>query len=185
MTQPPYPEPPPQPHPHQPWAAPPPSSGSGRTIALAVGGVAIVVLLLCAGVITALVVIGRDIGENISDALADWDPERPGGRDNPLTVGEGEGFEIDGIEYQPGWRLELNPRDQHTITGLEGHNDREDGASEYVFLDFAFVTAAGVEVGEVTCSSGATINHGATKLLRCSGYDRIAPGHDRIRVSAR
>jgi len=161
---------------------PPPSGGSGKAIAIIIGAIVLVVLLFCGGIITAIVVIAK----NVEDAIDDWDPARTGGRDNPITVEVGESFEIDGVEYAQGWRVTppASEYDGTSITGLEGTNDRSDESSKSAYLTFTFVAAGDLEVGQVSCSSSGSISYGNSEQLTCSGYDTIDQPYDHIEVSA-
>lgn len=160
----------------------PSGGGSGKAIAIIIGAIVLVVLLFCGGIIAAIVVIAN----NVEDTIDDWDPERTGGRDNPISVDVGEGFEIDGVEYADGWRVQppSSEYDGETIVDLQGTNERADGASEYAYLTFTFVDEADVEVGQVICSSEGSISEGNSELLSCSNYERFSGPYDHIEVSA-
>lgn len=161
---------------------PPPSGGSGKAIAIIVGVIVLVVVLFCGGIIAAIAVIAN----NVEDTIDDFDPDRLGGSDNPITVTVGESFEIDGVEYAEGWQVQqpTNDYDGTTIVGLEGTNDRADETSEYAYLTFTFVDADDVETGQVTCSSSGAITYGNSEVLSCRGFDRIDGAYDHIEVSA-
>lgn len=161
---------------------PPPSGGSGKAIALIIGAIVLVVLLFCGGIIAAIVVIAR----NVEDSIDDWDPERTGGRDNPISVDVGEGFEIDGVEYAEGWRIQppTTEYDGTNIVGLEGTNERDDESSEYASLTFTFVSDGDVELGQISCNSSGSISYGNSEQLTCYGYDTIDQPYDHIEVSA-
>lgn len=161
---------------------PPPSGGSGKAIAIIVGAIVLVVLLFCGGIIAAIVVIAN----NVEDTIDDWDPDRVGGSDNPITVEAGESFEIDGVEYAQGWRVQP-PADEYdgtTIVGLEGTNDRDDESSEYASLTFTFVDGNDLELGQVSCNSSGSISYGNSEQLTCYGYDKLVQAYDHIEVSA-
>ena len=161
---------------------PPSSGGSGKAIAIIVGAIVLVVILFCGGIIAAIAVIAN----NVEDSIDDWDPDRAGGRDNPITVDLGEDFEIDGVEYAEGWRVQP-PEDEfsgETIVGLEATNERDDGSSEYAYLTFTFVDGNDVEVGQVTCSSDGPIANGNSEELSCYGSDQLDGPYDHIEVSA-
>ena len=161
---------------------PPSSGGSGKAIAIILGAIVLVVILFCGGIIAAIAVIAN----NVEDSIDDWDPARTGGRDNPITVDVGEDFEIDGVEYADGWRVQA-PEDEYggeTIVGLEATNERDDGSSEYAYLTFTFVDGSDVEVGQITCSSDGPIANGNSEELSCYGSDRLDRPYDHIEVSA-
>lgn len=161
---------------------PPSGGGSGKAIAIIVGAIVLVVLLFCGGIIAAIVVIAN----NVEDTIDDWDPDRVGGSDNPITVDVGESFEIDGVEYADGWRVQP-PADEYdgtTIVGLEGTNDRDDESSEYASLTFTFVDGNDLELGQVSCNSSGSISYGNSEQLTCYGYDKLVQAYDHVEVSA-
>ena len=164
------------------YPTPPPSKGSGKTIAIIVGIIVLVVVLFCGGIIA---LIAWAIS-NVEDSFDDWDPDRTGGRNNPITVEAGEAFEIDGIEYDEGWTIEP-PKDEYSgndIVGLKGTNDREDESGEYVSLTFTFVDADDVEVGEIRCSSDGNISYDRSENLDCTSSRPIEGDYDQIEVNA-
>lgn len=196
-------DPPPPPQPYQPYAPQQPSpyppspgfgqtpspyrqkSGSGRTVAIVVGIVVVVLLAVCGGIVAFLLWFGSAVKDAIDD-IPDFGPDRPGGRDNPLTVAEGEAFEIDGVEYAAGWRIEPAAEDAGgpRLLGLEGTNDRDDETSKSVNLVFTFVDAENKEIGEIGCDSDGTISHGNTEELTCTGTGDIGT-YDHVEVNAR
>ncbi|WP_435770688.1 hypothetical protein [Nocardioides sp. SYSU DS0651] len=167
----------PAPSPYQ-----PPRGSTGRTVAIVVSVVVVVLLAICGGVVGLVVWAVNNVG----DALDEYDPERAGGRDNPISVEVGEAFEIDGVEYADGWRVQpsTDTASGTTIVGLRGENDRDDGSSETVYLNFTFVGDGDTEVGRVTCTSSGFIAHGNTEELECQGYDEIPESFDHIEVAA-
>lgn len=160
---------------------PPSGGGSGKAIAIIIGAIVLVVLLFCGGIIAAIVVIAN----NVEDSIDDWDPERTGGRDNPITVDVGEGFEIDGIEYADGWQLQppTTEYDGTNVVGLEGTNDRDDESSKFASVTFTFVTDEGLELGQISCSSSGNIRYGNSEQLECYGTDVIDQSYDSIEVA--
>ncbi|KRB78596.1 hypothetical protein ASE01_04920 [Nocardioides sp. Root190] len=182
QQQPPYGQPYGQ-QPYQPpFQQPPSSGGAGKAIAIIVAAIILVVLLFCGGIIALIFWIAG----NVEDSVNEWDADRVGGRDNPITVEMGEAFEIDGVEYAEGWSVQP-PADNysgHSVTGLTATNEREDGSSKYVSLSFTFVAADDVEVAEISCYSDGSISNGNSEDLECRGYDEITATYDHIEVSA-
>ncbi len=161
---------------------PPSGGGSGKTIAIIVAVIVGLALLLCGGIVAFV----WWIADNVEDSVDEWDADRVGGRNNPITVEEGAKFEIDGVEYSGDWRIQAPAEDYkgETIVGLTGTNDRADESSEHAYLSFTFVDADDVEVGEITCSSDGSIGYGNSESLDCSDYDPIDGPYDHIEVSA-
>lgn len=159
----------------------PKKSGTGKTIAIIVGVIVLVVLLFCGGIIGLIVWAAN----NVEDQVSEFDSDRRGGPDNPITVTEGESFEIDGIEYADGWRIvpAADEYGQDAIVGLVGENDRSDESAETVSLQITFVDGD-TEVGSLGCRSKGPISYGNTEELDCSSYDAIPESYDGIEVSA-
>jgi hypothetical protein len=174
----------PPPYPQPPYAQPyqPPTGNTGRTIGIVVGVVLLVILLFCSGIVALFVWFAK----SVEHGLADYDPKREGGRDNPITVAVGESFAVDGIDYAAGWRLVPAAKDYEgdTIAGLSGRNERDDDTSKAVFLTFAFVTADSTAVGKITCSSNGSISPGNTETFDCHGSDHVPATYDHVEVSA-
>lgn len=171
---------PPNPYGGYPSPYQPPKGGSGKTIAIVVGIIVVVILAICGGIV-GLAVWGLN---TVEDSIDEFDGDRRGGPNNPITLVEGEAFEIDGIEYDEGWTI-APPADEYNgnaIVGLMGENDRSDGSSETVSLRFTFLTGNS-EVGEIACHSNGSISHGNTEELECSDRDTL-PAYDSIEVSA-
>ena len=157
---------------------PPSSGGSGKTIAIIVGAIVLVVLLFCGGIIAAVVMLIN----SVEDQIDDFDPDRPGGRSNPLVVDVGEEFEIDGITYADGWTIGSDETYDKNIVDLKATNDREDEQSDYVTLNFTFLDADDVELAEISCHSDGRIGAGHSERLECLGTDRLPSAYDRIEV---
>lgn len=162
-----------------PASYPPPSSGgSGKAIAIIVGSIVLVILLVCGGIIAAIAWIIN----SVEDQIDDLDPDRPGGRSNPLVVDVGESFEIDGITYADGWSIGSDDTYPKTIVDLAATNDRDDEQSDYVMLHFTFLDADDVELAEISCHSDGRIGAGHSEKLECLGTDRLPSSYDRIEV---
>ncbi|MFW6868495.1 hypothetical protein ACOACQ_13970 [Nocardioides sp. CPCC 206347] len=159
-----------------------PSGGSGKVIAIVVGVIVLLVLVVCGGAV-GLLIWGAN---TVDDALDEFDPDRVGGSNNPITLEVGEEFEIDGVEYADGWSV-ASPKDEYTgetISGLKGTNDRADESGESVYLNFTFLDGDDTEVGEVNCTSSGDISHGNTEELSCTNYSRFTGSYDHVEVAA-
>lgn len=167
--QPSRPGPPPYSHPYAspvPYGAQPPSTGL-RTGLIIVAVVVTVMIVACAGVIT-LVTVGTS---NISDTI-DEQRNRPGGIENPLPVTVGESFEIDEIEYADGWQVANVPgQERAEITGLFATNTGDEPERLSITVQFA---EQGDVLGEISCSSEASIRTGQRVRLRCSSATAAA-----------
>ncbi len=198
MTQPPEPPPPPGTPPNQPYgqAPPPPAyqpygapyqpspyqqkSSGGKTALIVILVIVLVILLVCGGII-GFFVWAVSKAEN---SLDEFDSDRPGGPDNPLTVAEGEAFTIDGMDYEKGWKLApSSDYPSGTITALKVLNDREDESAENVNIYFTFLSEK-EEVGEVNCYSDGSIRYDHAETLTCYGFTAAPAAWDEIEVHA-
>ena len=162
-------------------APPPPRQGmSGGMLATIVVGVVLLVSLgLCGGAFALGVLFFRGF-EDLAD---EWDPDRVGGRNNPVQLEEGEAFSIDGMEYTSGWEVLPGPVEVAGISGLDATNEREEEDAEYVSLTFTFL-ADGIVVGEVSCDSDGVVDWGQVERLDCFAFDRLPAAFDEIEVYA-
>lgn len=168
---------------YRPAYQPPPSSGgSGKAIAIIVGAVVLVVLLFCGGIVGLIVWAAN----TVEDSISEFDTDRPGGRDNPISLAVGDAFEIDGIEYAEGWQVQPagDATSGDSIVGLKGTNDRVDESSESVYLTFTFIADGNVEAGEISCSSDGTIGFGNAEVLDCRGSQPVEDAYDHVEVAA-
>jgi hypothetical protein len=152
-----------------------PRSGGGGKIALIIVAVVVGVILLFCGGIVALVVW---IAQSVDDALPDRD--RPGGPDNPISVTEGEEFEIDEFEFESGWTVQADEYDSLDIVGLRAENTDEGGPADSIYVYFTFIDD-NVELGDISCSA-SSVKPGRTANMDCSGFDDIT-GYDEIEVN--
>ncbi|MDN5744767.1 MAG: hypothetical protein L0H31_06550, partial [Nocardioidaceae bacterium] len=160
---------------------PPPSAGTGKTIAIIVGSIILVILLVCGGIVGSIVWMVK----TIDDQIDDYDPARSGSARNPITVDVGEEFEIDGIDYQQGWTVRSDAGAETNILGLKATSDRRDDESEYVAVRFKFLDATGVPVARITCSADELLASGDSVDLTCRGAGRSVTDYDRVEVYER
>lgn len=160
---------------------PPRTAGGGKTALIIVAVVALVLLLFCGGIAGLLIWAAN----RVEDGFDEFDGDRRGGPDNPISVEVGEAFEIDGVDYAAGWRVQpgADQYDEDTIVGLKGENNRDDKTSETVSLRFTFVDGD-TELGTINCYSDGAIGYGNTEEITCKGYDAIPDAYGGIEVSA-
>ncbi|MEO9321922.1 hypothetical protein ABFT23_00425 [Nocardioides sp. C4-1] len=173
MSQPPsYGSPEPQ-QPYPPYGSPygqygyptPPRNNTTRNILIGVG---VGIVLFCGGLfaVGAWVVGQADFDTN----------DYVGSEDDPITVAEGEAFEIRGFDVEDGWSVGPDG-----ITGLRATNDRDDEDTESLSLNFTMIRDNEV-LGEVRCSSSASVRFGRAVRLECTGYDVPVGTYDEIEV---
>ena len=77
-----------------------------------------VLFLLFVGGCFAVVAV---VGDQVNDAVND---DTLGGPNNPLTITEGEAFEVDGFEYADGWTIAADASGFVSIQNLKVTNNR-------------------------------------------------------------
>ena len=187
-----YPQQPQQPQPQQPYApygqAPygqpypnpyagmpqQPKSHTTRNVLLILGAV---MLLFCGGLV-ALVVL---LVNNVDDA---FESDYRGSENDPITVAEGEAFEIRGFDYDEGWAIDGVAADDlgNVISGLRATNDRDDEDTETPRLTFTLLRGNEV-LGEISCNANAAVRYERQVALDCTTYGTEIPqGYDTIEV---
>lgn len=136
---------------------PPPRNNTTRNVLLIVGGV---VLLFCLGVIGFFVWALN----GIEDAFEGDD--FPGSDDDPITVTEGEAFEIRGFEYAAGWSV-TSTGDELSVDDLRATNERADGDSESIALRLRLYEG-NEQVAVVRCSTVLDLAPDRAATLNCT-----------------
>lgn len=144
---------------------PPQRSNTTRNILIAVG---VGIVLFCGGLFALA-------AWAISQADWDLDNDYRGSEDDPIVVAEGAAFEIRGFDYEEGWSVT-----PEGITGLRATNNRDDEDAERIFLRLSLLRDNEV-LGEITCSSNATVRFERAVTLDCTGFD-VPTGYDEIEV---
>ncbi|MEV8194948.1 MULTISPECIES: DUF2510 domain-containing protein [Rhodococcus] len=153
---------------------PPKKSHTVRNILLALVAVGV---LAIGGCIAFLAVAANEVNEAIETAEAQ--DSAPGGPDNPLTITEGQPFEVSGFQYAPGWSVTQDALGYAQIEGLKVTNARgdKDGALvEIKFMD-------GNEVVALVDCTTEQIPVGQTTSLNCSSGDKFPATYDRITIN--
>jgi hypothetical protein len=149
---------------------PPRESHLVRNLLLVFGLLAVLLVGGC----TALVVV---VGNRVDDVLND---DTPGGPNNPLTVTEGEPFEVAGFEYAAGWAIEADEFGDADVSGLSVTNDR--GESDWAYVTLKLLQG-NVVTATVDCTSpGSRIEDGTTVTLDCTSGDTLPTDYDRVTI---
>lgn len=144
---------------------PPPRNNTTRNVLLIVGGV---VLLFCLGVVAFFVWAFN----GIEDAFEGDD--FPGSDDDPITVTEGEAFEIRGFEYAAGWSI-TSTTSTVRVDGLQATNKRADDEAESIQLRLRLYDA-NEQVAVVRCSSVFDLAPDRAATLDCDSlYSGTTP----------
>ncbi len=187
---PPYGEPAPGQHPQQ---QPYPSYGAGaypnpygqvppqrprttRNVLIVVG---VVIVAFCAGLVGLGVLAVNKVDDGFDSA---FNEDYRGSQNDPLTLEEGESFEIRGYSYAEGWTLTPNSDYDDQITGLKATNNDADTES-YNRISLVFTFYSGDEaLGQVDCRSAVSLRRGKSTTLDCSSSETVPSGYDTLEV---
>jgi len=153
-------------------AQPVKQSHTGRNILIVLG----VLVLLFVGGCTAAVVV---LGDKINDAVND---DTVGGPNNPLTITEGQPFEVDGFEYAAGWAIATDPSDTTLrINDLKVTNNR--GKPDRLFAEVKLLSGNEV-MATIHCDTGGIdkISEGITITVNCYSTDPRPAAFDKITI---
>ncbi|MEU5843203.1 DUF2510 domain-containing protein [Rhodococcus sp. NPDC047139] len=165
---------------HVQGGAPPPpgpparKSHAVRNILLAILAVFI---LAVGGCFAFLSITANEVNEAIESVEAD--DAAPGGADNPLTIVEGQPFEVSGFQYAAGWTVTEDPFGDATVEGLKVTNARESNDAALVEIKFM----QGNEVVALVNCTTEQIPVGQTTTLNCVSVDDFPANYDRITIN--
>jgi len=153
-------------------AQPVQQSHTGRNILIVFG---VLFLLLVSGCTAAVVILG----DRINDAVND---DHVGGPNNPLTITEGQPFEVDGFEYAAGWTIATDPSDTTLrINDLKVTNNR--GKADRLFTRIKLLSGNEV-VATIDCDTGGIdkISEGTTITVNCYSSDSLPAAYDKLTI---
>ncbi|HRD64448.1 MAG TPA: DUF2510 domain-containing protein [Nocardioides sp.] len=136
---------------------------------------AVLFLLFVGGCVAVVAVVGSKVNEIAND-------DTLGGPNNPLTITEGQGFEVDGFEYADGWSIPPTPiSGLFEIENLKVTNDRDKADRLLVTIS---LLNAGEVVATTTCVAGELdkIPEDTTVTVDCSSSDSLPPAYDQITI---
>ncbi|MFF0817722.1 DUF2510 domain-containing protein [Rhodococcus sp. NPDC003318] len=160
--------------PPPPAPQPPKKSHTLRNVVLVL--VALCVLAI-GGCFAFLGVAANEVNEAIE--TADAEDAAPGGPDNPLTITEGQPFEVSGFQYAPGWSVTEDALGYAQVEGLKVTNTRDD--KDGAIVEIKFMNGSEV-VALVDCTT-EQIPVGQTTSLNCFGGDEFPAEYDRITIN--
>jgi hypothetical protein len=139
---------------------------------------AVIFVLFVGGCFAALAVVGHKVNQVVND-------DTPGGPNNPLTITEGKGFEVNGFEYADGWTITQEPVSQTwsidnlTVTNHRGKADRLD-------VEIKLLLTTNNEVVATTfCTVGDALDkipEDATVTVVCTSSDPLPDAYDKITI---
>ena len=106
---------------------------------------------------------------------------QPGGPDNPLDVEVGHAFEINGMRFHSGWRLDSSSPAGTTIEQLRVTHGRDGDARVTELVTFTFYRHGQV-LAESTCAS-EPLHFGDTGDVGCTPAGQVIKRYDRITVN--
>lgn len=151
--------------------APVKKSHTARNVILGIIGVTV---LFVGGCIALIGGAANEVSKSIED-----DANKAGGTDNPLTIVEGQAFEVDGFNYAAGWSVRKDVLGDIEIRGLKVTNNRDDRDSAIVEIKFHRGT-------EVLASADCTtepIQKGSTVTLGCFSADKLPKSYEKITIN--
>ena len=91
-------------------------------------------LLFVGGCFAVVAIVGNKVNDAVND-------DTLGGPNNPLTITEGEAFEVDGFEYADGWTIVGEPVSQTWhVDNLKVTNNR--GKADRLFVEIKLLNAS-------------------------------------------
>lgn len=153
---------------------PPKKSHTVRNILLAVLAVFILGL---GGCIALISVTANEVNEAIESGEAQ--DAAPGGPDNPLTIVEGQPFEVSGFRYAAGWTVTEDALGDVAIEDLKVTNSRDSKDGALVEIKFM----QGNEVVALANCTTEQIPTGQTTTLNCVSADDFPTDYDRITIN--
>ncbi|MDP2775213.1 MAG: hypothetical protein Q8O61_16800 [Nocardioides sp.] len=174
----PYGQPPAYPQqPQQPYGytqVPQKESHTLRNVLLILG---LVFILFAGGCVAIIGLAANEVDNAIEEIEANDDA--PGGVDNPLTITEGEGFNVYGFEYQDGWSVAADSLGDIDIVGLKFENNRDEADSAYAEIKFF----AGNELVGMTSCTSEVAQVDQIVPLTCFSTEDLPATYDKITIA--
>jgi len=159
--------------PQQPYGAQPvKKSHTARNILIVFG---VLFMVMVGGCIAVVAVVG----DRVNDAVND---DTLGGPNNPLTITEGQAFEVNGFEYDAGWTITADPLDATlVINDLKVTNNR--GKADRLFTEIKLLSGNEV-VATINCDGGGIdkIAEGNTITVNCYSTDSLPAAYDKVTI---
>src|SRR3954454_747859 len=148
-------------------------SHTARNILIVFG---VLFLVFVGGCIAVVAVVGNKVNDAVND-------DSVGGPNNPLTITEGQAFEVRGFKYADGWTITPQPVSQTwSVDGLKVTNER--GKSDRLDVEIKLLNANEV-MATAFCVAGdgfEKIPEHTTVTLQCTSSDPIPTTYDKITI---
>ncbi|WP_083583730.1 DUF2510 domain-containing protein [Rhodococcus zopfii] len=156
---------------------PVPAPNKSHTVRNILLAILAMVVLVIGGCVAFLGFAANEVNEAIETAEAE--DAAPGGSDNPLTIVEGQGFDVSGFRYASGWQVSQDSFGDVRIEGLKVTNNRTERDGALVEVKFM----RGNEVVALVDCSTEQIPVGQTTTLNCISADNFPTAYDRITIN--
>jgi hypothetical protein len=148
-------------------------SHTGRNILIVFG---VLFLVFVGGCIAVVAVVGNKVNDAVND-------DTLGGPNNPLTITEGQAFEVDGFEYADGWSITEEPVSQTWhIDSLKVTNHR--GKADRLFVEIKLLQANEV-LATADCIAGEAVDKipkDTTVTVECTSANALPDAYDKITI---
>lgn len=149
-------------------------SHTARNILIVFG---VLFLLFVGGCIAVVAVVGNEVNDAVND-------DSLGGPNNPLTITEGQAFEVNGFEYAEGWDVaDASISGLFQIDNLKVTNHR--GKADRLLVEINLLNDDEV-VATTTCVAGdgiTKIQEDTTVTVECSSGDSLPAAYDQITIN--
>lgn len=149
-------------------------SHTARNILIVFG---VLFLLFVGGCIAVVAVVGNEVNDAVND-------DSLGGPNNPLTITEGQAFEVNGFEYAEGWDIaDASISGLFQIDNLKVTNHR--GKADRLLVEINLLNDDEV-VATTTCVAGdgiTKIQEDTTVTVECSSGDSLPAAYDQITIN--
>ena len=149
-------------------------SHTARNILIVFG---VLFLVFVGGCIAVVAVVGNKVSDAVND-------DSKGGPNNPLTITEGQGFEVNGFKYADGWSITPEPVSQTwSVDNLKVTNER--GKADRLLVEIKLYQASEI-VATTECFTGngvEKIPQHTTVTVECNTSDAFPATYDKITIN--
>jgi hypothetical protein len=134
---------------------------------------AVLFLLFVGGCVALVAIVGNEVNDAVND-------DTEGGPNNPLTITEGQAFEVDGFEYADGWDIPDAPiSGLFQIENLKVTNHR--GKADRLLVEIKLLNGGEV-LATATCGDFDKIAEDTTETVSCTSGDTLPAAYDQITI---
>jgi hypothetical protein len=138
---------------------------------------AVLFLVFVGGCIAVVAIVGNKVNDAVND-------DSLGGPNNPLTITEGQAFEVNGFEYADGWSITDEPvSGTWHIDNLKVTNHR--GKADRLFVEIKLLQSNEV-LATADCYAGEVVDkipEDTTVTVDCTSADPLPDAYDKITIN--